>query len=446
MRTPCYFALLCLPLLAICAGCADVPPTAAAAELLAPIELVDSTATTAARQPHYIGRVSCAASGCHGHNAVTPVSWNNAYQLWDSSDPHRWAFDVLYTERSYNIYAKLEQPASETVDQATYLIFLQQKCIGCHATPPVGTPLTRAGMPERFTATDAEVFSQGVSCESCHGAASDWEGRHFLKDWQTQDADPAGRAKLTADHHFQDLRPLANRAEVCAKCHIGPQKIGASPNEMTYDVNHDLIAAGHPRLNFEFNAYLTNLPKHWDEATISKKQGRSQIAFHFETWRAGQVQKLRQVAALEAKRPLGRWVEFANHDCRECHHPLGEWRQKSSSPNQDSQTMTSAATIPGQAALLLALFQRTKRSEDTQPMPGFDEAVDLYLAATAFSQDRSQSALTTAVSELGAAIERQHKQHGGRTQYDLISKFNPQADDFQRAIRNLETELNRFSP
>lgn len=108
--------------------------------------------------------------------------------------------------------------------------------------------------------------------------------------------------------------------------------------------------------------------------------------------------------------------------------------------------MTSAATIPGQAALLLALFQRTKRSEDTQPMPGFDEAVDLYLAATAFSQDRSQSALTTAVSELGAAIERQHKQHGGRTQYDLISKFNPQADDFQRAIRNLETELNRFSP
>jgi hypothetical protein len=291
-----------------------------------------------------------------------------------------------------------------------------------------------------------------------------------LKSWQQVDGDPLGRAQLTAQHRLQDLRPLDNRAAVCMKCHIGPQVIGEPPVEpkfdddkfpdrvpprrpredVIFDVNHDLIAAGHPRLTFEFNAYLTNLPKHWDEAAIAKKQGQSvDPSFHFESWREGQVQKVKQVAKLRDTRPARPWREFANHDCRACHHPIGEpnivWNARTPWDLEELSSLIPDATGQRQAARLQTLFHRSKRTSDSLPTPGFDEAVDLYLAAMAFGQDRNEPALTAAVTALGTAIERQHREHGGRTQYDLISKFNPNATDFQQAIATLEAELTQRS-
>ena len=61
---------------------------------------------------------------------------------------------------------------------------------------------------------------------------------------------------------FRATKELAERAKVCTRCHVGRR----SPDGLlTQEVNHDLIAAGHPRLNFEFAAYQENLPVHWDE-------------------------------------------------------------------------------------------------------------------------------------------------------------------------------------
>lgn len=446
LRAPVLIALLGLPLIAGWTGCVPASPATLA------VNATPAGATTAApvAKNQYIGRVSCAAAGCHGFHSGGPADWSNAYHVWDSADPHRWAFDVLYSERSYQIYALLEQPTGDTVDKTTYLKFLVNRCVGCHATPPVKTGLTSAGTPVRFTADEPEDFSQGVSCESCHGPAGGWEGQHFLLSWKEQTTEQ--RAGLQQAHGFQDLRPLKSRAAVCLKCHVGPQVFGDGPTKHIYDVNHDLIAAGHPRLNFEFNAYLSNLPKHWAEAVVWKQQGVPVPAdFHFESWRVGQDQKIKQVAELQAHRPTGKWAEFANHDCRECHHAIGEPNfvyNKRVAWTPDQLKATPAAT------LVLGLMAASAKPAGGEPVPGFDEAVDLYLAANAMRQDREASSpemkaaaasLIKAVNDLRDEIGQQHADQGGKNQYDLIDGFNPQTENFRSALQSLQDELEKLS-
>ena len=82
------------------------------------------------------------------------------------------------------------------------------------------------------------------------------------------------------------------------------------------DVDHAMIAAGHPRLMFEFSSYLANVPKHWSEKT--KNPG-----FEIRTWLVGQLVSAQQALQLRADR-AGRtaWPEFAEFDCYACHHDL----------------------------------------------------------------------------------------------------------------------------
>jgi hypothetical protein len=104
-------------------------------------------------------------------------------------------------------------------------------------------------------------------------------------------------------------------------------------NGKPYDMNHDLIAAGHPRLAFEFASYLANLPKHWDE---SADHARHQVvgqppSFNSDAWAHGQEQVARQLARqiehrlTAAKRDSNAnpWPDFSNYDCFDCHHAIG---------------------------------------------------------------------------------------------------------------------------
>src|SRR5207253_2017930 len=96
-------------------------------------------------------------------------------------------------------------------------------------------------------------------------------------------------------------------------CHVGgPSEDGRPPR----DVDHDLIAAGHPRLEFEFSGSLANLPAHWSE------KGRNAAPdFPARAWAIGQVASAG--AALEllgdraraAEQQSGRWPEFSEYDC-----------------------------------------------------------------------------------------------------------------------------------
>src|SRR5205807_1861790 len=82
----------------------------------------------------------------------------------------------------------------------------------------------------------------------------------------------------------------ARLAETCVGCHVGSPAVPAFPGAR--DVNHDLIAAGHPRLNFEFAAFLFNLPRHWNEEKKTPSPGAEG-----GTWVVGQA--ITAKAALE---------------------------------------------------------------------------------------------------------------------------------------------------
>ena len=73
-----------------------------------------------------------------------------------------------------------------------------------------------------------------------------WRGQarlspDYLPEWKDRSAE--AKAALG----FVDTHNLLKGGKACAACHIG---------DSSKEVNHDLVAAGHPRLAFEYSAFL----------------------------------------------------------------------------------------------------------------------------------------------------------------------------------------------
>jgi hypothetical protein len=265
-----------------------------------------------------LGEQSCASSGCHGASFDGAKRGSpSAYSVWLAEDPHRQAFAVLYTERAVEMYRNFHpesKQSSEPPPDNAYEAFLGERCLGCHATGVRG----RGVVPLPDGSDRPAHYLAGVTCESCHGPASGWIHTHYLTDFSRNTVG------------FHDTKPLEMRAAVCVGCHVGPM---LAENGKAYDMNHDLVAAGHPRLAFEFSSYLANLPKHWDEAKeiVSHQPVGQPMTFHSDAWSFGQEQVARQlVRQIEhrltaAKRDsnLTPWPDFSNFDCYDCHHAIG---------------------------------------------------------------------------------------------------------------------------
>ncbi len=243
----------------------------------------------------YQGVASCRAEPCHGKNGP-PQTPGTEYLTWLTRDPHAQAFQDLTNARSRQMTKLLgaKQPAHEN-----------PLCLGCHATP---TKPARPGSPVSV--------HDGVGCESCHGPSEKWWDIHDDKhpEWKR-----LGQKKRELG--FEPLVDLTVRAETCVRCHVGTGAL---------DVNHDLIAAGHPRLNFEFGAYLANYPKHWKEKTDLSPRND----FEARAWLVGQMASARAALRLLADRadlerqPANPWPEFAEYDCFACHHDVEQpWRR-----------------------------------------------------------------------------------------------------------------------
>jgi hypothetical protein len=158
------------------------------------------------------------------------------------------------------------------------------------------------GAGERFWAGD------GVGCESCHGPAEHYLSEHYrVKFRQLSGSEKESRYGLF------DLKNLETRAQTCAECHVGGSD---------RDVNHDLIAAGHPRLIFEFAGFQAIYPKHW------KREADRQRYPDFEarSWAVGQVASAQAALKLLEARAAGDktkpWPEFAEYSCFACHKDL----------------------------------------------------------------------------------------------------------------------------
>ncbi|HEX7450099.1 MAG TPA: multiheme c-type cytochrome [Pirellulales bacterium] len=251
---------------------------------------------------------SCAAQACHGDvraDNVFPEIWGNELTIWIERDPHAQAFQVLSSARSQAMAKALglSEPA-----------YRARQCLVCHSPADA----------ERPPANDL-ASADGVSCESCHGPAEKWLVAHTLRGWR--DKSPAEKAR----YGMNDTNDLLTRAHSCTPCHVGAAE---QPGEPGGDVNHDLIAAGHPALKFEFSAYLAKMPKHWDEHALDP--ARAEVfdpAFEARAWAVGQVVSARASLQLLAHRasPAGGspWPEFAEYNCFACHHDLqpAGWRQ-----------------------------------------------------------------------------------------------------------------------
>jgi hypothetical protein len=246
--------------------------------------------------PHaLVGAGSCAAAACHNGNFAHGGT-GSEYKTWITRDPHAKAYEVLFADAAKGMQKHLKRPAPAHEDR---------HCLQCHVAPGFDLSL---GTQTPYLRTD------GVSCESCHGPAQKWLNVHHLDAWKQMDrSDKKSRG-------MNDTQSLLGRAQVCAACHIGTP--GA-------DVDHDLIAAGHPRLHFEFAAFHAYMPRHWPDA--KDRAGRPD--FEAQTWAVGQLvtaQAALELLAGRAADPAKPWPEFAEHDCLSCHHDLRSpsWRHQ----------------------------------------------------------------------------------------------------------------------
>lgn len=248
----------------------------------------------------------CAAAGCHN----APLAAGKAgteYATW-VGDPHGRAFATLQSPLYKGILTRLKGTA-----------YTEELCLKCHATPePDGSRLPR------------EYLADGIGCESCHGPSEKWRTTHYQQAWKSRSDEDK-----KADGFF-NTKDLNARIGKCVECHVG--------NE-TKDVNHDLIAAGHPRLTFEYTAYHELLPRHWrDKASEAEpwedKSTKFGPDFEARAWLIGQAAtakaavELTAARAMSAGQPTHPWPEFTEYGCFACHHDLkpGEsgsaWREK----------------------------------------------------------------------------------------------------------------------
>ena len=250
------------------------------------------TARSVAKPRAVLGAGSCATAGCHAAPLEGHLPWESAYTVWASADRHTRAYEVLREPLAQQIITLLsardpshpQPPAHEN-----------KSCLGCHAT------------------VQGARISEGVSCESCHGPAGDWLVAHTLPGWKTQ-GNSLGMVDL-ADPYVC--------ATQCSECHIGgPPAADGTLRE----VNHDLIAAGHPRLVFNLRSFKQGEPPHWRDrfaAGAGDLDGIDEAALGrlgaFDAYLAKIAFQSARAVARGADDQAGVWPEFTAFDCYGCH-------------------------------------------------------------------------------------------------------------------------------
>jgi hypothetical protein len=238
-----------------------------------------------------VGVAGCTATSCHGGKSLI----GGEASAWLARDvAHRRAYDVLFNDTSLRMAKQLGLKAAHT----------EARCLACHSTE-AAHPGGEKG--ERF------AVEFGVGCESCHGAAGTWIARHTERSWHSRS--PDSKSALG----FRDLRSLTVRAESCVACHVG------SPRAT---VDHDLIAAGHPRLTFEMSAYHELLPKHWNAAAERQRDPAQELRL----WMIGHgvsAKAMSDISVARAESAIASGAkqvtpDLAEFDCHACHHDLAE--------------------------------------------------------------------------------------------------------------------------
>jgi hypothetical protein len=190
---------------------------------------------------HFVGSIGCRSSSCHGGAGEK----RSQYITWSQKDFHTRAYAILLDARSARIAEGIGIPEAQS----------SARCTVCHS------PFQSVAQTRLASTAHSD---EGVSCESCHGAAGPWLRGHTRTDWTYP-------MRVTAG--MRDLKNLYLRANTCVACH--------------QNIDHDLLKAGHPALVFELDSQSVNQPKHWreDDPTVGPR-----------SWLIGQAVALREAA------------------------------------------------------------------------------------------------------------------------------------------------------
>ena len=189
----------------------------------------------------FLGAASCASAMCHGGAGEQ----RGQHAIWSKLDFHTRAHATLTTARSQRFAdtLKLGNPADSA------------RCTVCHH------PFQ--SVPAEKKAAGVGQF-EGISCESCHGAAESWIRFHTRADITHTDRVNAG---------MRDLKNLYVRANTCVACH--------------QNLDPDIRAAGHPELIFELDGQSVAEPKHWRDTNAWSGP---------QAWLVGQAVALREMS------------------------------------------------------------------------------------------------------------------------------------------------------
>jgi hypothetical protein len=238
-----------------------------------------------------VGVASCGGTTCHGRSEANgAIVRQDELRLWqDPSSPagaHSRAWRVLAEPRSKAIAARLGIGEAASAPM----------CLGCHTTN------AGAQRGPRFQLSD------GVGCESCHGAATGWLASHYAV---------GGSHTANVARGMVPLDDPRARAGRCLDCHLGSAAEGQF-------VDHRMMAAGHPRISFELDLFSTLQQHHNEDGDYVARKGRSN---GFTTWAVGQAIALERSLSLFAtpgRGTEGAFPEFYFFDCHSCHRQISD--------------------------------------------------------------------------------------------------------------------------
>ena len=324
--------------------------------------LVAPVAVAAEPSARHLGVASCSSSVCHG--AVAPNRRGNVllneYVTWSHQDAHARAYATLSSERSRAIAAKLGLGNATSARQ----------CLDCHAD---NVPPEQRG--EKF------ALSDGVGCEACHGGAEHWLSTHSSKGSSYRDNIAHGM------YPTADLRP---RAQLCLSCHYGSAEKFAT---------HRIMAAGHPRLSFELDTFLTLEPPHYevDEDYRQRKHAYG----HTELWVYGQLTAaLTELQTLQGPRidNGAAFPELALFNCFGCH-------MSSMHRNDWNRGLLGTAAQPGTVPVSdghLSMTWIIARQLDPPAAPTLLRSSQALIAASASGREQ----ITASSRDLAQQVQR----------------------------------------
>lgn len=366
----------------------------------------------------YTGVATCAGSTCHGRaEGNGEIVRQDELASWQEpsspSGAHSRALAIIQTARGRKITDALglKSPGSEPA------------CLGCHST---FVPASDRG--PRFQVSD------GIGCESCHGAASGWLASHYTKD---------GSHSANISNGLIPLENPQTRAGVCLDCHYG----SADGNQF---VTHGMMAAGHPRVSFELDLFSALQQHHdFDEDYVQRKGGDDSVRL----WAVGQAEAVRRATSLFADPKLGTdgsFPEFYFYDCHSCHRAIAD------GPNQSRTFQTNPgrpipfAQPPFNDENIIMLSAVSKVLAPAQA-DGFEKASRDFHAAMGEGREQAVSAakaLSNSAKGLSSALSV--RSYGSNDAFTVISSIAARATSSRftdytgsvQAVMAIDTLLN----